>query len=122
MPVRSLNTSVLKWPDKEVVLEAVAKWALGICSEKNVVGVGYFGSYAEGRSGVGSDIDLIIVVKQSTEPFERRNIRFDTLTLPVAADLLVYTIEEFRAVLCQRGQFGRKLREATVWIKAPLEY
>jgi predicted nucleotidyltransferase len=40
-----------------------------------VVRVGYFGSYARGDWGVGSDLDLIIIVDRSDEPFARAVLR-----------------------------------------------
>jgi predicted nucleotidyltransferase len=60
-----------------------------------VVAVGYFGSYAQGDWGVGSDLDVVVVVKQSSEPFERRAARLDATGLPVPADVLVYTRAEW---------------------------
>lgn len=48
-----------------------------------VVRVGDLGSYARGDWGVGSDLDLIIIVDQSDDPFERRAARWDATELPV---------------------------------------
>jgi predicted nucleotidyltransferase len=61
----------------------------------DVVAVGWFGSYPAGNWGVGSDLDLVVVLEAAREPFERRAVRFDTTTLPVPADLLVYTRAEW---------------------------
>jgi hypothetical protein len=44
---------------------------------------------------VGSDLDLIAVVESSPEPFERRALAWDLNTLPVSAELLVYTRPEW---------------------------
>jgi predicted nucleotidyltransferase len=52
----------------------------------SVVAVGYFGSYARGDWGVGSDLDLVVIFEASAEPFERR---------AVPMDLLVYTRAEW---------------------------
>ena len=57
--------------------------------------VGYFGSYARGDWGVGSDLDLVVIVDDSPEPFERRAARWDATGLPVPADVLVYTRAEW---------------------------
>ena len=57
MPVRSLSSSVLKWPNKKSVDFAVRSWAEKISEERNdVQKIGYFGSYARGDWGVGSDL------------------------------------------------------------------
>ncbi|WP_211204587.1 nucleotidyltransferase domain-containing protein [Ammonifex degensii] len=81
-----------------------------------VVCIGYFGSYARGDWGVGSDLDLVIVVKESKFSFQRRGVEWDTTQLPVPADLLVYTEEEWKELLGSGSRFARVLREETVWV------
>lgn len=116
MPVRSLNSSVLKWPDAREVDRAVRKWAEEIArKDSGVVCIGYFGSYARGEWGVGSDLDIIMVIERSDLPPTQRAGKWDTTDLPVPADLLVYTLEEWREV-ARRGRFGRMLRTETVWV------
>lgn len=69
MPVRLLNSSVLTWPDRATVERALRAWAQEeIPRHSGVVQIGYFGSYARGDWGVGSDIDLIAVLADSAEP------------------------------------------------------
>ena len=63
MPVRSLNTPVLKWPDKNTVDQAVRSWSIEQALRRpELKRIGYFGSYARGDWGVGSDLDLIAVL------------------------------------------------------------
>jgi predicted nucleotidyltransferase len=102
MPVRSLGTAVLVWPDATKVLAAARRWADDLRrADESVAAVGLFGSYAKGDWGVGSDLDLVVIVSDSRLPFERRAVRFDTIGLPVPADVLVYTSAEW-AVLTTR--------------------
>lgn len=116
MPVRSLNSSVLKWPDAKVVDQAVRRWVQEILRQKReVVRIGYFGSYARGDWGVGSDLDLVVVVRESREPFARRAAAWDQTSLPVPADILVYTIQEW-ASLVAAGGFGATLDREVVWV------
>ena len=90
MPVRSLNSFILKWPDAQTVAQAVRHWSQkALLSHFDVIRIGYFGSYARGDWGVGSDLDLIIVVESSDQPFERRASKWDATELPVPADVLV---------------------------------
>jgi hypothetical protein len=116
MPVRSLSSSVLKWPDRQTVDAAVRRWAEETArGRRDILRIGYFGSYARGDWGVGSDLDLVMVVETSDEPFERRSAEWDTAGLPVPTDLLVYTRREWES-LPQDTRFGRVLRTETVWI------
>lgn len=103
MPVRSLTSSVLRWPDRDQVVDAVTAWAREVVArDPTVIRVGYFGSYATGTWGVGSDLDLVIIVGSTDLPFERRAIAWDTMTLPVPTDLLVYTPAEWERLNDQR--------------------
>jgi len=96
MPVRPLSSAVLVWPDARTVDQAAHRWAEGLRrAEASVVAVGYFGSYGRGDWGVGSDLDMVVIVEDSREPFERRAARFDATGLPVPVDLLVYTRAEW---------------------------
>jgi len=116
MPVRSLTSRVLKWPDAQSVHLAVREWARRVARESSdVVRIGYFGSYARGNWGVGSDVDLVIIVRGSELPFERRATAWDATRLPVPADVVVYTEEEWERLTVQGGFCGSVMREA-VWV------
>lgn len=96
MPVRSLNTSVIRWPDAAEVIASLRRWAEQTNrTHPEIVRVGYLGSYARGNWGVGSDLDVVLVVQSSEKPFIERSAAFDTNSLPVPVDLLVYTKDEF---------------------------
>jgi predicted nucleotidyltransferase len=76
--------------------QAARRWAEDLTrAETGVVAVGYFGSYARGDWGVGSDLDVVVIVEHSPEPFERRAAPLDATQLPVPADVLVYTRAEW---------------------------
>lgn len=119
MPVRLLSSSVFKWPDAVTVDHAVRCWAERVSQEqKDIIRIGYFGSYAKGNWGVGSDLDLVIIVKSSELPFNRRAIEWDTMELPVPTDVLVYTEGEWQRMDCQT-RFFKMLNEETIWVFNP---
>ncbi|MGH7320904.1 MAG: nucleotidyltransferase domain-containing protein [Candidatus Rokuibacteriota bacterium] len=80
-----------------------------------VLRVGYFGSYARGDWGVGSDLDILIIVEHADEPFWARAAGWDVTGLPVPADVLVYTIEEWER-LDPRGRFRSTMTRDGVWM------
>ena len=117
MPVRSLNSSVLVWPNREQVDDAVRRWALNeAASRSELRRIGYFGSYARGDWGVGSDLDLIAIVTSADEPFERRALGWELTPLPVPAEILIYTEPEWRQLELEGGRFVRTLRREAVWV------
>jgi len=117
MPVRSLTSSVLRWPNAETVDDAARRWA-GVEAERHgpVLRIGYFGSYARGNWGPGSDLNLVVIVAASEVPFERRAVAWDTSSLPVATQLLVYTREEWERMQQRGDRFARTLAAETVWV------
>lgn len=117
MPVRSLSSSVLKWPDSQQVEAALEAWApVEAQRHPELLRLGVFGSYARGDAGVGSDLDLCAVVEHSDEPFERRALSWNLLSLPVPAEILVYTRSEWDKLQEDGGRFVRTLERETWWL------
>ena len=116
MPVRSLTSPVLRWPDAKTVDAAVRRWAEEAARQhEGILRIGYIGSYARGDWGVGSDVDLIMVVERSDQPFVSRAAAWDTTGLPVPADLMVYTHDEWQA-LDPHTRFARTIAHEAVWV------
>lgn len=117
MPVRSLRSSVLVWPNLPRVDGAARAWAERQAAARDgVVAIGYFGSYARRDFGPGSDLDLVAIVATSDRPFIERASEWDLNGLPVPADLLVYTVEEWRRLQAGGGRFARTVATETVWL------
>jgi predicted nucleotidyltransferase len=93
----------------------VRDWAdQALINHHEILGLGYFGSYARGDWGVGSDLDLIVIVTDSKLPFNQRAIEWDVTSLPVSTDILVYTLEEWQALESER--FKKVILADTVWV------
>jgi predicted nucleotidyltransferase len=107
---------VLKWPSAKEVEAAVRLWAGRIgTADDNILRIGIFGSYATGRWGVGSDLDIVVVLRTSHLAFEKRGLEFDALELPVHADVLVYTESEWKSGLTA-SRFRKSLADQAVWV------
>jgi len=99
------------------VLESLRCWVDSVVSaDRSIEAVGYFGSYARGEEGVGSDLDIVMIVACSELPFERRAVRYDTSPLPVPVELIVYTAEEWARMLAEGNHFVRRVEAETVWL------
>jgi predicted nucleotidyltransferase len=118
MPVRSSSSHVLTWPRPDEVREAARAWGASLkASRTDVVRVGYFGSYARGDWGVGSDLDLVVVLTECGEPPLRRGLAFDTIAgFPVPVDLLVYTQDEWSRLEAEKAPFVRRLNAEVAWV------
>jgi predicted nucleotidyltransferase len=82
---------------------------------RGLLRIGYLGSYARGDWGVGSDLDLVIVVESSEQPVERRSVEWDATLLPVPVDILVYTKDEWQK-LPRQGRFYQTMEREAVWV------
>ena len=117
MPVRSSTSSVLKWPERHAVEVALRAWAPAEATRHpGLVRLGVFGSYARGDAAFGSDLDLVAVVEDSQEPFERRAVSWDLASLPVPAEILVYTQAEWRRLVDEGSRFAAVLRREARWL------
>jgi predicted nucleotidyltransferase len=97
--------------------QAVREWVeQQVQSGRDILRAGYFGSYARGDWGVSSDLDLILIVRQSDQPFWQRSLQWDVMNLPLPVDLLVYTREEWQNLVEQRANFAQSVEKEAVWV------
>lgn len=115
MPVKSLNSAVLRWPSREEVEGALQAWMLRH-PIPGLLALGYFGSYARGDYGVGSDLDLLLVVESSSLPSWQRALSLPLEELPVPAEALVYTLAEWQALPERSPRFAETLRREVRWL------
>lgn len=117
MPVSSSPGSVLRWPSSAEVLRAAGAWAEAQRGESSdLLAVGVFGSYGRGDAGVGSDLDLLLILKECSEPIWERLRRWDTASLPLACDLLVYSLAEWQRLPEWSPRLVAALRHDTRWL------
>ena len=78
------------------LLQESLERAVGILSGLDrVERVSLFGSYARGRGDLFTDLDILIVMKTDQAFVDRLRTLYSLLALPVDADLLCYTPQEF---------------------------
>ncbi len=84
--------------------------------DDNVVRVGLFGSYATGTYGPGSDLDILLIIRSSSEPrWFMRASGVGASGLSVGADLFVCTEAESEQMRERSAWFRRVLGEA-LWM------
>ena len=117
MPVPSSTSSVKLWPTPDVVLRALGGWAARQVQRRpELAALGYFGSHARGDTGFGSDLDLVAVVEHSDAPRMERGRDWPYERLPVPADLLIFTVDEWQAMMQRGGRFASVMKDEVVWV------
>ncbi|BBO67250.1 DNA polymerase subunit beta [Desulfosarcina alkanivorans] len=108
---------MLKWPRRDEVIKALRQWLKKQRAiHPEIIQLGYFGSLAKGNWGVGSDLDLIVIIQESSIPFEKRPLAWDFDTLPVPTDILIYTTEEWQDMRKKGGRFVDTIEKEAVWL------
>ena len=109
MPVKLLNSAILKWPDENTVLEKAKIWAQKTGSKNNnIAKISSFGSITTGRWGVGSDCDILIELEICSLPFMERSLGYNTSDIPVPVEIVVYTTGELIAMRKEGHRFMRE--------------
>lgn len=117
MPVRLLNSSVIIWPNLGQVEAALRDWVAQIADQRpELVKLAYFGSYARGDWGVGSDLDLIALVNHCETPFSQRPLAWNLLSLPVPAEIVIYTLAEWQKLQAEGRRLPQVVANEAVWV------
>lgn len=93
----SFGSVTVYWVDKEAVHQALDRFVAACRQRDDVLAVVLFGSLVEGGFGVGSDVDLLLVLCESDRPFPDRIPLYQPDRFPVDVDVFPYTWEEIRA-------------------------
>ncbi|MCX7750306.1 MAG: nucleotidyltransferase domain-containing protein [Candidatus Bipolaricaulota bacterium] len=83
--------------DREAVEAALAQWVKELAARPEVEAVVLFGSFASGRAVPGSDLDLLIVLREDPRPFLDRLPDYMPDDLPLPVDVFPYTRAELEA-------------------------
>lgn len=103
--------------DRADVLAELRAWAARLkARDAQLRRVGLFGSYATGKYGPGSDLDILMIVGSSPEKtWFLRSSGIDVSGLSVGADLFVYTEEEAREMERESAWF-RHIVSEMIWL------
>jgi uncharacterized protein len=118
----SWGSASVTWLDRPGARRVAARAAAELARRQpEITGVLLFGSIARGDAVPSSDVDLLIVLRESELPFLDRIPRYTPAIPPLAVDVLPYTEREFRD-LCAEGHrlIAAALAEGE-WVVGPPE-
>ena len=87
------------WLDKQLVRNRLERSIAALVRAKpDIEKIVLFGSFAEGRAAVGSDIDLLVVVKKCKARFVDRVLEYQDFfsDIGLGVDVFVFTEEELK--------------------------
>ncbi len=93
---RSLGSVTVFSLDKKLIEKAIDRFVDGLSKREEVLKLVIFGSWVKGEAGVGSDVDFLIVLKESEHPFLERIPIYTPSNFPIDTDVFPYTLEELK--------------------------
>ena len=79
---------------------------------------GGYGSYGRGTAGVGSDLDLLLILQRFDEPIWERLRRWKTPALSLACDLLAYGLPRWRSLRQWNPRLAEVVGQERRWLGA----
>ena len=112
MPRKSSLSVKITYFDKQAVEKALRKY-LSELDQKypEIEKVILFGSFLQERSVPGSDLDLLLVLRESSLPFLERIPHYMPSSFPVGVDVFPYTQEEITRMTKEGNQFLKQALE-----------
>jgi uncharacterized protein len=116
----SFGSASVTWLDRRAAKKAARDAAAALAlARPEVVGVLLFGSVARGDAVPASDVDLLVVLRDSPLPFLDRIPLYTPAVPPLAVDALPYTVAEVLTLRAQgHSLLARALAEGE-WIVGP---
>jgi len=93
---RSYGSVTVYFIDENAVWDALKRLVDQLSERSEVLAVVLFGSLADGRLSVGSDVDLLLVLSHSQHSFLDRVFLYVPEGFPVDVDVFPYTLDEIR--------------------------
>ncbi len=117
MPAKSSNSVKVVFADKNKILRQLADYTIKVKqSRPEVEKVGLFGSYATDTFGPASDVDLLIILRQSSKRFLDRIPDYLPGNLSVSCDVFPYTNEEIEKMKQEGTPWIRHILKEVVWL------
>ena len=117
MPEKSSNFVKVVFADKKKVLRQLRDYAKELKqTSPEVEKVGFFGSYATDTFGPASDVDLLIVLRNSSKRFLDRIPDYLPENLSVSCDVFPYTNEEIEKMKQESTPWIRHVLKEVVWL------
>jgi len=119
LKMRSESSDFVKvfFADKGKVLRQLKDYSESIKrTHPEVERMGYFGSYANDTYGPASDVDLLIILRNSSMRFLDRIPNFIPDSLSIGCDVFPYTSEEIKRMKQDGNPWICHILEEVVWL------
>ena len=113
---QSSNSVKVFFADKNRILQQLRKYARQLKQRPEVERVGYFGSYANDTYGPASDVDLLIILRQSSKRFLDRIPDYLPENFSVSCDVFPYTNEEIEKMKQESNLWICHVLKEAVWL------
>ncbi len=115
MQSKYYGSAKITYFDKDAVWQALRQLAARLGSQHpEIARIIVFGSLVRGEAVPGSDVDLLLVLRESDRPFPERAGLYRPSGFPVGLDIFAYTHDEVRRMLADGNWFLKHALEEGV--------
>ncbi len=94
---RSLGSVTVFSLNRGIIEKAIDRFVAELSKKGEVLKVVLFGSWARSEASVGSDVDFLVVLRESDMSFLDRIAHYTPNKFPIDADVFPYTLEELKS-------------------------
>ena len=114
---KSSNSVKVVFADKDKILRQLEDYTIKVKHPRpDVEKVGLFGSYATDTFGPASDVDLLIILRQSSKRFMDRIPDYLPENLSVSCNVFPYTNEEIEKMKQENMPWIRHVLKEVTWL------
>ena len=106
MQTRSSNSVKIRFLDKPGIMKAVERLVAELAQKyPEIEEISLFGSFARDEAVPGSDVDILIMLMDTSLPFRDRIRKYMPSSFPVGIDIFPYTRSEIEEMLNEGNYF-----------------
>ncbi len=119
MQRRSSSSVKIRSVPRETVITALSGWFQSLSADHpEIKKAGLFGSSARGDYTPSSDVDILLIVSNSSSPMWKRALDYPPPPGPVGAELFIYAEVEIDALEREGSQWLGQILKEVVWLEA----
>lgn len=115
MQMKLSDSVKIKYLDKPVIIKAITQLTEELSQRHpEIEEISLFGSFARDEAVPGSDVDILIILTESSLTFKDRLMEYMPLSFPVGIDIFPYTRLEIEKMLDQGNYFIKSAKRDSI--------
>lgn len=115
MQTRSSNSVKIRFLDKPGIMKAIERLAAELAQKyPDIEEISLFGSFARDEAVPGSDVDILIMLMDTSLSFKDRIGQYMPSSFPIGIDIFPYTRSEIEEMLNEGNYFLKSVMQDAI--------